>query len=129
MGYAGNILTPILYSAVHISLVLQYWRLFAQALKTVRWACWLIGFVQTGVGLAGVLVLVFECKPIRAGWDLYAVPGSTCINGFAVSVAFYTINSALDVALLLIPVLTVWNLQISRTKKLQLCGVFAVGLM
>lgn len=73
------------------------------------------------------IVKVFECTPRARIWDR-KIPG-TCTNVSTILNTSGLFNFTTDVLILLVPVKSVWNLQMKRKAKIQVVAVFTVGLM
>ncbi|KAI5781944.1 hypothetical protein EDC01DRAFT_235044 [Geopyxis carbonaria] len=109
---------------VKFAMLALYWRLSpSQGFRNI------LMFMFLFVGLltvSNVLVVVFQCKPIVATWDL-RVRNGTCIN----IIAFYYSNSALniltDFAVYVLPMRMLWNIQLPIRQKISLCGIFGLG--
>jgi len=57
-----------------------------------------------------------------------AVPG-TCINQRAAEIASAAINTFSDFAILLLPIDTVWGLNMAKKKKLGILAILSAGLL
>jgi hypothetical protein len=81
--------------------------------------------------LAGFLVVIFSCNPIAASWDiaLAALPTTTCVNRPAAYLAQAGLNICTDIAIFLLPLRTIWKLQLRFRQKLSVSSIFAVGLL
>ena len=73
------------------------------------------------------VVKIWECTPRERIWDS-SVEG-TCVDAGMVLSVSGVFNTVSDVLILLIPVKSVWNLHTSTKKKIDICLVFAIGLM
>ncbi|POR37500.1 Uncharacterized protein TPAR_02288 [Tolypocladium paradoxum] len=76
--------------------------------------------------LAYVLVMVFRCRPVAAGWDL-SVKGGQCIGHLAPMMVLSVANIALDVVVLCLPIPVVAPLQMPLRQKVTLTLLFATG--
>lgn len=68
-----------------------------------------------------------ECRPLAYFWD--RTGEGTCINLFLFFKLSGILNIVGDVAIILLPVHTVWNLQASIAKKVAISFVFLSGSM
>ncbi|KAI9877634.1 MAG: hypothetical protein M1830_003249 [Pleopsidium flavum] len=73
------------------------------------------------------LVKIFECTPRAKIWDK-KLPG-TCTNVSAILNTSGLFNFITDVLILLVPVKSVWNLNMQRKRKIAVVAVFTVGLI
>ncbi|CAG8981906.1 hypothetical protein HYALB_00009160 [Hymenoscyphus albidus] len=73
------------------------------------------------------VVKIFECNPRERIWKR-SLPG-TCININAMLNSSGMFNFITDVLILLVPVKSVWGLNMSRGKKVRVVAVFTFGLI
>ncbi|KAL8760616.1 MAG: hypothetical protein Q9184_003206 [Pyrenodesmia sp. 2 TL-2023] len=71
-------------------------------------------------------LLIFAFSPRRKAWDPPVV-GGRGIDAFALSTAAGMVNAVSDLGALILPQLSVWRLQMTRKKKIQISAVFLVG--
>lgn len=76
--------------------------------------------------LFNLFAILFACVPLAELWS--HVPGGHCFN----TRTFFTVGSALftlsDAIVLLLPILPIWRMRtMSRTRKLQITGIFLLG--
>lgn len=113
---------------VKLSILLFYWKVFAVnngnafnqriiQVTTVACIAWLI--IVT-------FVLVFQCHPIHAYWDMFAQE-PYCMNAAKTLLGYEMTNLFLDVVILCIPLPIVWRLNLQRSKRMGLIGVFFLG--
>lgn len=88
-----------------------------------------MGFV-TAYSIAGWLIIIFSCNPVAASWDLAlaALPKTRCIDRSADYLAQAGLNIFSDVFILILPVWTIWGLQLPTKQKITVSSIFAVGL-
>ena len=68
-----------------------------------------------------------NCVPVAKFWN-HDLPG-TCLNFEAVWFFNASMNIATDVTLLILPMPLLVQLQLPRTQKVALMGVFAIGIL
>jgi hypothetical protein len=108
---------------IKTSILVQYLRIFVgQRIRMTTYG--LLGLTVLS-SAACILGSIFSCWPIAGYWDV-TIP-SHCIS--QVSFFYYTTttNIVTDVAILLLPVSTIWNLKIARRQKVLLMFVFSLG--
>lgn len=106
------------------SILYQYLRFFVT--KSYRRAAWgLIIFITT-VGFVMILTSCVSCLPIPYYWDR-SVKGGHCIDLMAFWFSFSSFNIVTDLAVWLLPMPVLKNLQLPRKQKMSLIGVFALG--
>ena len=106
-------------------LLLFYVRIFSnKVFKRVAYAVAL--FVTVWCPIVFFLDM-FQCSPIKSAWDKKVPSGGKCIN----TLAFFQYISIpiviSDVALLIMPLPMIWQLQTNRNQKIALSGVFLMG--
>ena len=85
-------------------------------------------------GVLFLFLIIFNCSPVVGYFHLFDFTWRiqhklTCHNEGAVVVACAVIGSVQDVFICMLPVLLIWNLQISKRQKVALCGIFGLGLI
>lgn len=75
--------------------------------------------MEIGLGL--------ECIPIESIWN--SDVRGTCINLVAFSYFTNITNLITDIWVFLLPLPIIFRLHISRRQKLEVAGVFAIGLL
>ncbi|KAL0777876.1 hypothetical protein CaCOL14_005529 [Colletotrichum acutatum] len=119
---AIDIIHCVACSAAKIAVLAMYYRLFS-ASKVLR--CWVWG---TTIAIllwliAVILVSTFSCLPVEYHWDK-SLPG-TCMGISKVGILFP--NILFDIIAMVLPINEIWRLQMRRTKKAALTGIFLIG--
>ena len=91
------------------------------AIRVCVWSIFLFHFVA-------VFFDIFQCNPREKIWNKLITTGH-CYNISALDKASGVFNVVSDFAILILPVPSIWSLQMSLRKKLLTTGVFAVGLL
>lgn len=111
--------------AIKLSIMFFYLRVFVN--KGLRIGV-KIAMAVTLLWSAGNIIQVFViCRPFRSSWDI-TVPG-VCGNRQGSFIAIGVFNVVTDFIILLLPIPTVWGLQMRKSAKVALTGVFCVGLL
>lgn len=89
-----------------------------------------VAFVA-GYSISGVFVIIFSCIPVAGSWDLIlaAEPTTRCVNrpvGYLTQAAF---NIASDIFILILPLPTIWKLQMRLQQKLYIIAIFTCGFL
>lgn len=117
-----------LVTLIKLSILHFYSRVFNNAaFKRVVWlamglcvAFWFGAFFGTAL----------FCIPPRALWEpLERVPDAHCGNNQAMYTACASSDLGIDVIVILLPMPTLWRLQLPTTKKVALTFVFGVGFL
>ena len=77
--------------------------------------------------IAGLIAINLQCKPISYAWDAPLGAEGSCINLVGNNVANGAILAAADIAILILPMPTIWSLQVNLRQKIQVCAIFALG--
>ena len=107
-----------------LSILLFYLRIFFPAgvdRTTLWWLTWLTIVVNILYTIALVLATTLQCVPRGLPW------GSSCINQYLVLIISSTINIISDIVVLVIPLFSIWALQMNRQTKWALWVLFAFG--
>ncbi len=78
--------------------------------------------------LVDTFFLIFLCSPREKIWNPLMTTGH-CFEGDASYKASGMFNVLSDFAILVLPMPTLWNLQMSLRRKLLIMGVFATGFL
>ena len=109
---------------VKLSILTFYYRIFiTRVFRRVVLAT--IVFIALWI-LTITIVLALECRPTAKFWNPL-LPGK-CFNLVAVSYFTNITNLLTDLWIFFLPIPVIWGLQISKEKRLGLCGVFLIGL-
>ena len=111
---------------IKLSIILFLLRLFPVA--SFRPFAYITMFVVVGNYVPTAIISIVSCNPPSKTWDLTIVKGS-CINKNAFYVASSVINVVTDIMIYLLPLRTVWTLQLPLRQRLGLLLVFMTGLL
>jgi len=116
---------------IKLSILLQYLRIFVPsrasnmrlfvAIHTIIWTTLLFYTIDT-------FIQIFLCSPRAYFWNRFIV-GGHCLNLTAALKATGLFNVFSDFAIFLLPMPTIWNLNLTYKKKLGLIGIFGTGLL
>ena len=109
------------------SILLLYLRLFSPS-RTVRYVIYFNLSANVVVYVTGFFVEAFLCTPREAIWNPW-IEDYKCLNENAVHMASALLNVLSDFAILVLPISSVWSLQMPKEKKLGVIAVFATGLL
>lgn len=113
---------------IKLSLLTFYWRVFPtdfmkKGIYVLSAACigWLIAIFVTNC---------LQCIPLSYTWEQTTNPGAgTCIDLILYFVGNSIANSLIDILTLVLPVRETMKLQVSSSKRVGICCVFALGSM
>jgi hypothetical protein len=119
----------IMYNAaipfIKASILLLYHRIFPQ-LWMKRALLWL-GFFILACSIAQIFADIFQCIPVGSLWGAHRK--QYCINFPLLIKIFGVINILTDVAILALPMPSLWKLKLSESKKRLLLITFSIGGM
>ena len=121
--YAYEIIWSFGVFGVKVGILLFYWRVFAT--RHIRMVVMAVFFFSASIFVVNFVTFVLQCLPVPRFWD-ETVDG-TCINQNQFYFASAIINVCGDVAVLALPLPTVWRLHTSRNKKWSLSFLFLLG--
>lgn len=120
---AAEVFYPPAIASVKISTLFLFSRIFPG--RQFRILLHTVGiFVITYSGIM-VLGAIFQCIPIRGGWD--TTVKAKCIKINMLWMIMAGMNVLTDFILLCAPLPTLWGLQMQRAMKGQLMAIFGIG--
>lgn len=112
-----------------IAILLDFLRLFIP-LGQRNWLFWTLhGLIWANIALYGIgtLLETWRCSPREKIWNpLFA--GGTCVIG-ASNLASGVINIVSDILILALPQWVIWNLHITRAKRVGVSLLFVIGFL
>ena len=84
-------------------------------------------FIIPSYCIAVALANIFQCKPVKAGWDFFL--HGDCLPLQEITVATGALNIVTDVLLVVAPILLVSRLQLHRARMIGLLFVLATGFL
>ena len=122
----------ILYSPVifitKLSILIQVKHIFAPTRrKAAYYVCHLMIWINLLFYTAITFVAIFTCTPREKFWKP-STPGH-CVNMNIVNIITSIINSVSDLTLLLLPIICVFQLQMTLRKKIGISAVFAAAAL
>ena len=129
--YIGDLLYSVATAFPKLSLCALYLRIFGEAHPRLRIITWLmIGFLIINciifTILTGVSCILSDCLSDNALQD---TPTSKYINGRALLLVYNPPNILSDIVMLALPMVTVWKLNASKTKRVGLVIIFSTGFI
>ncbi|CAI4218920.1 unnamed protein product [Parascedosporium putredinis] len=109
--------------AAKLTLLFQYYRIMAvQHMRKIYIAAIVI---VTAWGLSQLLIGLLMCRPIQGFWD--ASVEAKCIPNYPQFYINAAGNIATDIAVFLLPLPVIKHLNLPRTQRLILFGIFSLG--
>lgn len=72
-----------------------------------------------------VFLSIFNCNPISAFWT----HEGTCLNFKQFAIGYAIVNIITDFAIWLMPIPSVWRIQLPTPQKIAVSLIFALGLL
>ena len=117
---------------IKIAILAEWCRVFVlpgtHATSGFWWAAAAVAALQAAFGVAAIFLLFFQCRPLAAIWD-FTIAGRTCLPLNAIQLASGLVHLVSDVAIFLLPQRVIWNLNLSRQRRLGLAVVFSLGAL
>ncbi|KAF2708705.1 hypothetical protein K504DRAFT_381201, partial [Pleomassaria siparia CBS 279.74] len=110
---------------IKFSILAFYWRLFA---LTARIPILIITFIVFAWFTSFFLLVIFECGPISAAWDLTIKPTRECVPVKTLYLGGAIPNVITDIIMVIMPIPYVWRLHAPLGQRIILAGMFMLGL-
>lgn len=126
--YIITLLTTTAITAAKLSILFLYKRIFwpmpylklsINTLIAVSVVWWIMLFFM---GVA-------RCSPVSAAWSPSLPPGAHCMSLETIFLAFEIVNCLTEIAMIIVPLYAVRQLQISRRLKTSISFIFAAGFL
>lgn len=119
-----------------VSILLLYKRVFTTIKDWFRITLYVLGAISILTGVALTIALLSKCQPFSYDWTRFSLDTNAafdnnkghCIKGIAFAYPTHAIVTLLiDIALVVLPIPTIWNLQMSPGTKRAIGGMFLLG--
>ncbi|KAK7742412.1 hypothetical protein SLS53_004558 [Cytospora paraplurivora] len=95
--------------------------------NTFYWSARVMMVANILLYTSSIIVALAGCQPLALFWDFWL--SGHCINRKSRDTVNAAFNVVMDVIILLLPQLVIWNLHMTSTRKTGVCVVFSVGLI
>ena len=126
LTYAAIILFAPTASLAKISLSMTHLRILPGA--SDRRFAWFAIIFSILYCISITLVMIFQCHPIYAYWDI-DIEEYSCIDEPAFNFSAQILNSVSDILIFLWPVRTLWSVRVPVRQRLGLVFVFSIGAL
>lgn len=96
-------------------------------MKWVRWIARSLLLLSVLYGIVVILEAFLICRPMAVDWNAHVA--GTCGDQIVSYLVLEVLGLLLDLAILLLPILPVWRLQLPFAKKVSLGGFFSTGVL
>ncbi|CAH0050768.1 unnamed protein product [Clonostachys solani] len=107
-----------------VAILILYLKVFAD--RRVIIATWIVMGILVGLCFSSVVALFALCQPFAYNWNK-SIQGGHCGNFIAAYKYISIPNIVSDVAILLLPIPSLWSLNMSKWKKAGVFATFAMG--
>lgn len=121
--FAGSILWICATTLVKLSILALCIEIFRESLSAI--AVWTIGITSIAFWIGIILTACLICQPIAFNWDR-SLDGK-CGSTVSEEIALATVNMALDISLVLLPMPVLWRLQMPLWKKVTVTCILSFG--
>lgn len=119
-----EILHPAAVAFPKLTVVLLYLHILTN--KYERMVAKILVFLIFATWASFTIAAMFQCTPFAFNWDK-SIPGGKCFNVQVYANSSSVPNIATDLAVLVLPLRTVWGLKISTGRKVGLLLIFLTG--
>lgn len=114
-------------TGVKLSILDMSYKVF-KSVKPFRFAVYALHGLCVAFCLMVILVALLICKPVEFNWTP-TLPNGSCADQTSAFTASGVINLLLDIAIIVLPMPLLWNLQMATHKKVGLMVIFSVGVL
>lgn len=114
-----------------LTILLQYIEIFAykSVNRTMFWLCYFMIFINFVLYFLSVVLEIIVCRGVHTPWDGMD-EGNTCpFDIKQLNVVVNIFNSASNIAILILPQVSIWKLQLALPKKIGISVLFLMGLL
>ncbi|KAH9220318.1 hypothetical protein DL95DRAFT_329476, partial [Leptodontidium sp. 2 PMI_412] len=123
-----SIISGALYSmstlSVKLSILLFYLQM--SPFQRFRVCVYVIGIITIAYCLAQMLEFTYSCRPMAKAWDLSITTGS-CSGAMEMCVTNSAANAMVDIAMLILPIVMLWNVRMRRREKISVIVILMTG--
>lgn len=115
---------------VKFSILIQYLRVFVPSrvgnmpmyigIHIVLWSNFIFYSIET-------FIEIFSCTPRARAWNKFHTGHCLDVNAAIIATAAFNVIS--DFAILLLPMYSIWQLQLPKKRKVGICALFGTGLL
>lgn len=114
--------------AIKLSILLLYRRLFTTFQRRLKVILYTVGIYVIAWTIYTFFAVLFQCTPVHYSWDFPrgSIQGQ-CVNLTGAYIGSGITNTLSDLAILILPMPIIWQLQIPKKQKMVICGIFLLG--
>ncbi|KAM7215590.1 hypothetical protein V8F06_009057 [Rhypophila decipiens] len=125
--FASEVMYGLSCTTIKLSVLAFYHRIFPT--RTVKLGCYILGGMSIAWTVAVEIVVMVQCRPLQAFWyiELKKLPTTKCIDIVLFFLTNSSVNTVIDLAILMLPIREIAMLHTSRNKKIGIASVFLLG--
>lgn len=123
--FATRVVYFLITGTTKLSVCFLYLRVF----PTLRTPTILLTAFIIACTISQEFATIFQCVPVAAVWNTAKYPDARCIDNVAFSYSASRLSVFTDIWTLVVPLPTVWALQIPTRKKMVLTFLFSLGML
>ncbi|KAI4224930.1 MAG: hypothetical protein L6R36_004289 [Xanthoria steineri] len=123
--FVGEILYCLTITFAKFSILCFCWRIFSSS-KSIRPPIYILSGIVSMWTLAVIFMTIFQCKPVSGFWNR-TKPAICNVDSQKFFIGNAIPNILTDVALMVLPLPYIWQLNRSKSQKIALAGVFLLG--
>ncbi|RAK94424.1 hypothetical protein BO79DRAFT_241874 [Aspergillus costaricaensis CBS 115574] len=127
VSYLSGVIFITAINITKLSILALYHTLFGISVPFKRFNWAMVGVVLF-FWILFEFIFIFQCSPIPMFWNL-AESATHCMSVTHILFAFEFTNFCVDVAMLVMPLVMIKNLNLPRAKKLSVSGILLLGGM
>ncbi|KAL4965548.1 uncharacterized protein BDV14DRAFT_199950 [Aspergillus stella-maris] len=127
--HVGSIVAGLIILFIKLAILLQLLEIFGHRRDLFFWSCHVVIWSNVIYYTVNTLLDIFGCRPIAKSWDFLITTGSCVVKTDSQNLSSSVINCASDLIILILPQTKIWQLHMSRRKKIAVSTVFAFGIM
>lgn len=137
MGYVVTILQSVGLMTTKLSILIFYRRVFTTRHKAFKIALYLVATFSLILGIASTIEFIVRCVPPQLFWErVYLILGSTPpkpLDGWCMPQTLHLVIPLIadlvsEIAILILPVIGLWKVQLPMRKKMGLFFAFSLGI-
>jgi hypothetical protein len=137
MGYVITILQSVALMTTKLSILIFYRRVFTTRHKAFKVALYLVATFSLILGIASSTEFIVRCVPPQLFWErVYLILGGTPPNpldGWCMPQTLHLVIPLIadlvsEIAILILPVIGLWQVQLPMRKKMGLFFAFSLGI-
>lgn len=114
-----------LYNIVMMLVKFSYCYMYLRLFPNLRIHVHVVGAFVTAWGVAFIFVCLFQCDPMAKQWEPQME--GKCLDPRPIFVTNAVLNFLSDMALLCMPIMQIFRLQMKTALKVSICSIFVLG--